>query len=134
MGRFVMLAVAAVVIVSLYSSYPVAAYPVAGGWSVVKDAYKNKDVLELARFAVEQHNTDKNTNLRFDSVTAAWRQVVAGLKWRIVLRAVDPARSATKGRAPPKFVAEIWEKSWEDFRQLLSFQEVTPSARRNSLD
>ncbi|CAI5520194.1 unnamed protein product [Closterium sp. Naga37s-1] len=134
MGRVVILAVAAFAIVSLYSSYPVAAYPIAGGWSVVKDAYKNKDVRALASFAVEQHNSDKNTNLQLDSVTAAWRQVVAGIKWKIVLRAVDPV-SPTKGRAPTKYVAEVWEKSWEDFRQLLSFKEVTTtSPRRNSRD
>ncbi|GJP49465.1 hypothetical protein CLOM_g8664 [Closterium sp. NIES-68] len=127
MARPVMLAfavAAAVVVVCLYSLSPVAASPVAGGWSAVKGAYKVKEVQDLAKFAVKTHNNEKNTNLQYHSVKAAWRQVVAGLKWRIELRAFDPAR-ATKGRVPALYVAEIWEKPWEDFRQLLTFKEAT---------
>ncbi|XP_010550781.1 PREDICTED: oxygen-evolving enhancer protein 1-2, chloroplastic-like [Tarenaya hassleriana] len=48
-----------------------------------------------ARFAVDEHDRTSKSRLKFERVISGERQVVAGMNYRLVLAAKDPAASST---------------------------------------
>ncbi|KAL9398047.1 hypothetical protein Peur_007008 [Populus x canadensis] len=84
-----------------------------GGWSPIKDL-KDKHVVEIAEFAVAEHNKEAKSNLMLESIVKGESQVVSGRNYRLVL--------AVKGRANAKYQAVVYEKPWENLKRLTSFQ------------
>lgn len=87
-----------------------------GGWQPIKDI-SDPHVQEIAEFAVSEHNKLANTTLALSKVVKGETQVVAGVNYRLVLETKD-------GEAMANYVAVVWEKAWEGFRQLTSFTPV----------
>ncbi|XP_008811323.2 cysteine proteinase inhibitor 1-like [Phoenix dactylifera] len=87
-----------------------------GGWKPIKDI-SDPHVQEIAEFAVSEHNKLANTNLTLSKVVKGETQVVAGINYRLVVETKD-------GEAMANYVAVVWEKTWEGFRNLTSFTPV----------
>ncbi|CAK7344942.1 unnamed protein product [Dovyalis caffra] len=85
----------------------------AGGWSPIKDL-KDKHVVEIAEYAVAEHNKHEQSSLKLESIVKGESQVVAGTNYRLVL--------AVKGGAYKKYQAVVYERPWENFRNLTSFK------------
>lgn len=88
-----------------------------GGWAPIKDV-EASHVRELGQFAVEEHNRREHGELTFDKVVRGETQVVAGINYRLVLRACDAGGSVAD------YKAVVWEKVWINFRQLTSFVPI----------
>lgn len=87
-----------------------------GGWQPIKDV-NDPHVQEIAKFSVSEHNKLANTRLAFSKVVKGETQVVAGINYRLVVKAKDGGTMAT-------YEAVVWEKAWEGFRKLTSFKPV----------
>ncbi|KAK9084685.1 hypothetical protein Sjap_025096 [Stephania japonica] len=85
-----------------------------GGWAPVDP--KTPHVVEMGKFAVEAHNKEAHTDLKFGGVVKAESQVVSGINYRITLEAT--------GGAAKIYEAVVWEKAWEKFISLTSFRPV----------
>lgn len=90
--------------------------PLIGGWTRIKDI-KDPQVTEIAEFAVDGYNKQSNTSLILQKVVKGETQVVAGINYRLVLKAKN-------GSVGKKYQAVVWEKSWLNFRNLTSFTLV----------
>ncbi|CAB4275643.1 unnamed protein product [Prunus armeniaca] len=91
-----------------------------GGYQPIKDI-NDPHVKEIAEFAVSEYNKQAQgkKKLVFQSVICGETQVVAGVNFRLVISATTAAAAAGE-----KYVAVVWEKSWENFRQLTSFRKL----------
>ncbi|KAF3451836.1 hypothetical protein FNV43_RR07932 [Rhamnella rubrinervis] len=87
-----------------------------GGWKPIEDL-KDPHVKEIAEFAVSEHNKQSKADLKFDSVVKGESQVVAGTNYRLVI-------SVKNGKASELYQAVVWEKTWEHFLKLTSFNPV----------
>lgn len=85
------------------------------GWEPIRNASGDPEVRGIAEFAVAEHNGEAKSPLRFVSVVKGEKQVVAGTRYRLALRARDG------GRKEAEYEAVVWEKAWEKFRRLISF-------------
>ncbi|KAL2245774.1 cysteine proteinase inhibitor 1-like [Sesamum indicum] len=88
------------------------------GWKPI-DNPKNPKVVEIANFAVTEHNKEASTALAFESVVKGETQVVAGTNYRLVIAAKDGSAADSK-----QYRALVWDKPWQKFRKLLSFEEI----------
>ncbi|KAE8781287.1 cystatin Hv-CPI8 [Hordeum vulgare] len=86
-----------------------------GGWGPIPDV-KDAHIQELGGWAVEQHASLASDGLRFRRVTRGEQQVVSGMNYRLFVDAADGS-----GRSAP-YVAEVYEQSWTNTRQLRSFK------------
>ncbi|KAJ4839949.1 hypothetical protein Tsubulata_042898, partial [Turnera subulata] len=85
----------------------------------IPDAATNLEVIELARFAVNEHNKQEKTNLDFKGVVKASEQVVAGYLYRIVLKAAKPGDVCRFYEAKVLLPAGVHVKVLLDFKPLL---------------
>ncbi|KAB1217404.1 Cysteine proteinase inhibitor 5 [Morella rubra] len=90
--------------------------PLVGGWQPIKNP-KDPHVTEIGEFAVAEYNKQTKAGLKFVRVVKGETQVVAGTNYRLVLEAKD--RAVAKN-----YEAVVWEKPWENFRNLTSFKPV----------
>ncbi|KAB2026016.1 hypothetical protein ERO13_D06G160600v2 [Gossypium hirsutum] len=90
--------------------------PIIGGWTRIKDI-KDPHVTEIAEFAVNEYNRLSSSSLVLQKVVKGETQVVAGINYRLVLKAKN-------GSVAKKYQAVVWEKSWLNFRNLTSFTLV----------
>nr|P31726.1 RecName: Full=Cystatin-1; AltName: Full=Corn kernel cysteine proteinase inhibitor; AltName: Full=Cystatin I; Flags: Precursor [Zea mays]BAA01472.1 corn cystatin I [Zea mays] len=93
----------------------------AGG---IKDVPANENDLqlqELARFAVNEHNQKANALLGFEKLVKAKTQVVAGTMYYLTIEVKD-------GEVKKLYEAKVWEKPWENFKQLQEFKPVEEGA------
>nr|GMC83678.1 cysteine proteinase inhibitor 1-like [Ipomoea batatas] len=90
--------------------------PIVGGWSSIKDP-NAPQVVEIAKFAIDAHNKEAKTNLKFESVIKGENQVVAGVNYKLVIAAED-------GGAGNKYEAVVYDRPWDKFRELTSFKQV----------
>ncbi|RCV17117.1 hypothetical protein SETIT_3G194100v2 [Setaria italica] len=92
----------------------------------VRDAPAGREndlgAIELARFAVAEHNTKTNAMLEFERLVKVRQQVVAGTMHHFTVE----VREA--GGAKKMYEAKVWEKLWENFKQLQSFEPVGDAA------
>ncbi|KAK9089815.1 hypothetical protein Scep_028897 [Stephania cephalantha] len=88
-----------------------------GGWAPANP--ENPHVVEIGKFAVDAHNKEAKTDLKFDRVVKAETQVVSGVNYRITLAATTGGGAAAKN-----YEAVVWEKAWEKFISLTSFRPV----------
>eukprot|EP00245_Coleochaete_scutata_P012334 TRINITY_DN4763_c0_g1_i1.p1 TRINITY_DN4763_c0_g1~~TRINITY_DN4763_c0_g1_i1.p1 ORF type:complete len:384 (-),score=80.57 TRINITY_DN4763_c0_g1_i1:381-1532(-) len=91
----------------------------------VSDNLENSaETVELAKYAVDEHNKKTNGALAFEHLVSARKQVVAGTLNHLTLQA--------SGKV---YEAKVWEKPWENFRSLEGFApagteqaDLTPAA------
>ncbi|KAL6652958.1 hypothetical protein ACP70R_011883 [Stipagrostis hirtigluma subsp. patula] len=105
----------------------------AGGRREIKDVATNREVQDLGRFAVEEHNHRLGHGgasdpvpllLTFTRVAAAQEQVVAGKAYYLKVMARDRAARGVGGDRP--FDAVVVVKAWLNSKELVSF---TPSPK-----
>ncbi|KAJ0586547.1 putative Cystatin domain-containing protein [Helianthus annuus] len=85
-----------------------------GGWKPVPDV-TDPTVVDIAKFAVDEHNKEAHASLKFVKVVKGECQVVAGMNYNVTITAAD-------GGAGKNYVALVWNKPWEKFMQLVSFK------------
>ena len=90
--------------------------PMPGGWSKIKNM-SDPHVAEIGEFAVSEHNKETNSKLAFIKVIKGKTQVVAGLNYKLVLKAKDGDRVG-------RYEAVIWEVVWENILKLTSFKTL----------
>ncbi|XP_062000572.1 cysteine proteinase inhibitor 5-like [Rosa rugosa] len=89
---------------------------VVGGWRPIENI-GDPHVKEIAEFAVSEYNQSQKKNLVFQSVVRGETQVVAGIKYRLVI-------SVKEDDSFENYEAVVWEKRWMKFRKLISFDDV----------
>ncbi|KAL6616239.1 hypothetical protein ACP70R_038509 [Stipagrostis hirtigluma subsp. patula] len=96
--------------------------PLAGG---VHDAPAGREndlhIDELARYAVQEHNNKANALLQFQNVVKVRQQVVAGTMYYLTIEVKD-------GEEKKLYEAKVWEKPWENFKELQDFKPVEGGA------
>ncbi|XP_077217855.1 cysteine proteinase inhibitor A-like [Tasmannia lanceolata] len=79
------------------------------------------EIVELARFAVEEHNKKTNSLLEFGRVVKSKQQVVAGTVYYITVE-------VTEGGAKKVYEAKVWVKPWMNFKELQEFKPAGPAS------
>ncbi|KAJ4848129.1 hypothetical protein Tsubulata_034828 [Turnera subulata] len=92
---------------------------VAGAAKDIPDAATNVEVIELARFAVDEHNKQEDEHLVFKEVVRASEQVVAGFLYRIILKAAKNGDISHFYEAQVLLPAAIDAKVFLEFKPLL---------------
>lgn len=93
-----------------------------GARTEVRDVERDREVQELGRFCVAEHNRrreccgDGGARLEFSRVVAAQRQVVSGLMYYLTVAAVEE-----DGGEERVFDAQVVVKPWLESRTLLKF-------------
>uniref|UniRef100_A0ACD5WG17 Uncharacterized protein n=2 Tax=Avena sativa TaxID=4498 RepID=A0ACD5WG17_AVESA len=96
--------------------------PLAGGIYDSPVGHENDlNVIDLARFAVSEHNKKANALLEFENVVKVKQQVVSGAMYYITLQVKE-------GGAKKLYEAKVWEKQWENFKELKEFKPVEGGA------
>lgn len=85
-------------------------------WKPVENLEKDVHALEMAEFAVMEHNKKDKDVLVLKKVVSGETQVVDGIKYRFVILAVDSAKVCHS------YEAVVWEKAWIKFKKLTSFK------------
>jgi hypothetical protein len=88
----------------------------AGVWEPIKNV-NDPHVKEIGEFAVAEYDKSSKADLKFMSVVKGETQVVAGTNYRLVLEAKD-------GAATKHYEAVVWEKPWQNLRNLTSFKNI----------
>ncbi|XP_021831675.1 cysteine proteinase inhibitor 1-like [Prunus avium] len=101
-----------------------------GGYQPIKNI-SDPHVKEIAEFAVSEYNKQAQgkNKLVFQRVIRGETQVVAGINFRLVISAKNESSEVSNpptaaAAAGENYVAGVWEKSWEHFRQLISFRKL----------
>ncbi|CAL4954064.1 unnamed protein product [Urochloa decumbens] len=95
--------------------------PLLGGITDVPQNDNDLQLQELARFAVDEHNKKANALLAYEKLVKAKTQVVAGTMYYLTVEAKD-------GEAKKLYEAKVWEKPWENFKELQEFKPVEESS------
>ncbi|CAL4901435.1 unnamed protein product [Urochloa decumbens] len=80
------------------------------------------EAIELARFAVAEHNSKTNGMLEFERLVKVRQQVVAGIMHHFTVEVKEA------GGAKKLYEARVWVKLWENFKQLQTFEPVGDAA------
>ncbi|XP_006644859.1 cysteine proteinase inhibitor 1 [Oryza brachyantha] len=94
--------------------------PVVGGVEPVGNE-NDLHLVDLARFAVTEHNKKANALLEFEKLVKVKQQVVAGTLYYFTIE-------VNEGGAKKLYEAKVWEKPWMDFKELQEFKPVESSA------
>ncbi|XP_057765034.1 cysteine proteinase inhibitor 5-like [Salvia miltiorrhiza] len=92
--------------------------PIVGGWHPISNP-NAPEIVEIAKFAVAEHNKEKKASLIFVSVVKGESQVVAGTNYRLVISAKDGASAA-----PKTYTAVVWSKVAPKSLELTSFEQI----------
>ncbi|XP_039070601.1 cysteine proteinase inhibitor 5-like [Hibiscus syriacus] len=87
-----------------------------GGWSPIQNI-SDPHVTEIAEFAVGEYNNESKASLKLEKVVKGETQVVSGMNYRLALKAKDEATEKT-------YEAVVWEKAWQNYKNLTSFNLV----------
>ncbi|KAK9069756.1 hypothetical protein SSX86_010150 [Deinandra increscens subsp. villosa] len=88
--------------------------PRSGGWNPIPDV-TNPTVVDIGKFAINEHNKQDRASLKFGKIVKGEQQVVAGMNYNLTISAVE-------GSADKSYVALVYDKPWEKIRQLVSFK------------
>ncbi|XP_055816083.1 cysteine proteinase inhibitor 1 [Solanum dulcamara] len=105
-----------ILISSIFFHFSAALGGKAGGWTPLNDV-NAPDVIAIGQFAVDEHNKEAGTKLKFQSIVKGESQVVAGTNYRLVIKAKD-------GGYVRKYLVVVWDKPWEKFKKLTSFKQM----------
>ncbi|KAJ9558123.1 hypothetical protein OSB04_012737 [Centaurea solstitialis] len=86
----------------------------ASNWKPITDV-TDPTVVDIGKFAVDEHNKQDQESLKFTKVVKGETRVFAGMNYNLTIMAVD-------GNTENNYVAFVWDKPWQKFRQLLSFK------------
>ncbi|MCD7447615.1 hypothetical protein HAX54_032233 [Datura stramonium] len=89
---------------------------IVGGWKRITDVTA-PEIVEIGKFAVDEHNKKAKTNLIFQKIIKGESQVVEGINYRLVITAKD-------GDSPHNYFAEVWDKPGKKSRSLTYFEEL----------
>ncbi|KAM3268235.1 cysteine proteinase inhibitor 5 [Capsicum chacoense] len=89
-----------------------------GGWSPITNT-KDRQIISIGKFAVDEYNKETKSKLTFKKVVKGETQVVAGTNYRLVIAAAKDG-----GYRSGKYLAVVWEKPWENYRNLTSFKKL----------
>ncbi|KAL2245005.1 cysteine proteinase inhibitor 5-like [Sesamum indicum] len=89
-----------------------------GGWQPINP--KDPQVVDIANFAVTEHNKEAGSALVFQDVVKGQKQVVAGINYQLVIAAGD----GTPAGVRLYYQAIVWEQASQKSRKLLSFQQI----------
>ncbi|KAL1537261.1 cysteine proteinase inhibitor 5-like [Salvia divinorum] len=92
--------------------------PLVGGWSTIADP-NTPQIVEIAKFAVSEHNKQAKTPLVFVSVVKGESQVVAGLNYRLEI-SVNDGGGADSGT----YSAVVYSKIAPKLLELTSFDQI----------
>ncbi|CAN8274906.1 unnamed protein product [Cochlearia groenlandica] len=92
-----------------------------GGWKQIKDV-TDSTVVEIGKYAVEEHNKETKSNLVFDKVVRGKEKVVSGKMYDLVIAAKSGGGGG--GGYSKSYEAVVVERVWEKFRKLESFKEM----------
>ncbi|XP_078156058.1 cysteine proteinase inhibitor 1-like [Carex rostrata] len=98
-------------------SFHVPTSQLAGGWQPIKNI-TDSHVKDISNYAVLEHNKQLGDNLEFVRVVSGETQVVAGTNYRLVIEPTDAEGNVAR------YQAVVWEREWEGFRELTSFDRV----------
>nr|CAD1837713.1 unnamed protein product [Ananas comosus var. bracteatus] len=94
-----------------------------GGWQPIKNV-SDPHVQEIGKFAVAEYDNKSKAQLVFQEVVKGETQVVAGINYRLTLKASGQAKIRGNGAvAVGEYEATVWEKP-DGTRQLTSFKQV----------
>ncbi|PNX67836.1 cysteine proteinase inhibitor 5-like protein [Trifolium pratense] len=93
-----------------------AARSVPGGWSPI-DNINDPHITEIANYAVTEYDKRSGAKLKFEKVIKGESQVVAGTNYHLTLSAAD-------GSDSNNYEAFVYERVWQHFRNLTSFEPV----------
>ncbi|KAK4439440.1 Cysteine proteinase inhibitor 1 [Sesamum alatum] len=88
------------------------------GWRPINNP-KDPQVVEIAKFAVTEHNKEASTALAFEAVVKGETQVITGTYW-LVIAAKDGSATGSK-----QYQAVVWDEQSLKFRKLVSFIEIS---------
>lgn len=98
-----------------------------GGFGKFKGSENNNEIVNLARFAVDEHNKRANCLLDFAKVLKVKEQVVAGKVYHLTLEAIDAGKTKI-------YEAKVWVKPWMNFKQLQEFKRASSVSPFTSAD
>lgn len=87
-----------------------------GNWRPIKNL-KATAVIDIGKYAIDEHNKEAKTALKFEDIVSGENQVVAGMNYKLVIVALD-------GSASNQYEAVVYERSWEQYRNLTSFKKL----------
>ncbi|VFQ87819.1 unnamed protein product [Cuscuta campestris] len=88
-----------------------------GGWVPVDP--KSAEAVAAGKFAVGAHNKAENDSLKFEEVKSGEEQVVAGIKYRLVVDARGGGDGGVRS-----YEAVVWDKPSPKSYQLISFKKL----------
>ncbi|XP_075481323.1 cysteine proteinase inhibitor 5-like [Primulina tabacum] len=89
------------------------------GWQTISNL-KDPKVVEIAEFAVKQHNMKVKIMLRLVSVIKGEIQIVTGVNYKLVISATDALAKMTESN----YQVVVWDKPWMKERNLTSFEKI----------
>ncbi|XP_073313611.1 cysteine proteinase inhibitor 1-like [Primulina huaijiensis] len=110
-----------ILLVSAFLEFSAAGNDIGYGWRIIENPNDPK-LVQIVKFAVAEHNKQANKNLKLVKVLKAESQLVEGMEYRFVISAKEGGGGAAV--APDEYVAVVWEKAWENFRKLISFERL----------
>ena len=90
---------------------------VVGGIHESQGSENSLEIEDLARFAVQEHNTKENAVLEFVRVVKTKQQVVSGTVYYLTIETTD-------GGQKKLFEAKVWVKPWLNFKEVQEFKPV----------
>ncbi|KAK9681435.1 hypothetical protein RND81_10G001900 [Saponaria officinalis] len=87
-----------------------------GNYRPIKDV-SEPHVQEIGKYAVTKHNQLDGTKLQFVRIVRGESQVVAGTNYRLQISAKDSAA----GGGVSDYQAVVYERPWDNYRNLTSF-------------
>ncbi|CAN6356498.1 unnamed protein product [Urochloa humidicola] len=91
-----------------------AAAALAGGWLPISEI-NDPHIQELGGWAVSEHNRKEHAALKFNRVVSGQYQIVAGVKYNLIIQASNP---------DGKYSASLAAQNWTNTRILFSFNPV----------
>lgn len=74
-------------------------------------------VIEVGKFAVEEHNKEKSATLKFGHVINGDTQIVGGMNWRLRIEIED-------NKSIKNCEVLVYEQPWKNVRKLVSFKII----------
>ncbi|XP_076930745.1 multicystatin-like [Bidens hawaiensis] len=74
-------------------------------------------VIKVGKFAVEEHNKEKNATLKFEHVINGDTQIVGGMNWRLRIKIED-------NKSIKNCEVLVYEQPWENVRKLVLFKII----------
>ncbi|KAG6416452.1 hypothetical protein SASPL_123882 [Salvia splendens] len=113
----ILLAALSLMVVALVPISAASRGRIVGGWQPIANP-NAPEILKIAKFAISEHNKQKNAALVLVSVVKGESQVVAGINYRLVISAKDSAA------APKTYSAVVYSKPGPKSLKLTSFEKI----------